>query len=860
MTSDRTPTPAEQRLIEFADLIFRGKHASRTGIDPEQAELIVRLKQGDRVPPFDATVFQPRKEHLMSLVTTAPAGAMPGSGTIAAPPNGKLPYPMLSYPRARSWRPTLLQFVSAAVLLALIGGLIFGITQNRNNANPTIPAVIQGSPSPEASPLGSDWGQFRGGVERTGYSTDPGPGGDLHLRWSFSADESLNGIMEAEGKVVAYGSDGTLYVVDALTGEQLWAAALSGTQFVDSGTAPLPVIQDGVVYASNFSGVLSALDANTGEQLWTWNSPSGAVAALAVEGGEVFLTSGEDRMHVLDQSKGVELRSFAIQSAPASYPTIDGDRIYFPGNDGDVYALDRTTGEVIWNAGTDNVQRLAALSNGRVFVPTVDGALLAIDANTGKLLWRTDPLGPEALNPVVTDSIVVLAVQSNNVRGFDPATGDLIWTYDTPELATESPHGAGSTVYLNIAQSRYEALDLATGKLLTQVDTPGAGSTAAISGQMLFVSGVDGPLRAFGPGQGNATSSVATPPAVAEQPSAPAKAATPVAVAPVAGDIQADLVLTLPWPMSSPMAMIRPAPDGSIWWFRGDNTLHILDRDGNLIEERSYQARSPMGEFQWLTQDPFDSETGGAFADVIWLPDGRIAVVDPGNGRIQFLDQTGKVTGAWGSYGSDDGQFITPIGLALSPHNEIAVVDIGRDDVQWFDLDGHFLRKLTTGADGLDFVNPIGLVYDSHGNFWVLDNAGKLSKYGSDGQPLFWIGNGAIDRPGYFSNPPGFTIDDQDRVWVADQWNYRVQVFDPQGNLLSIWDACNTDANCFRNADILLIGGNGFVYVDDYDPNGVEEGRLMKFHITSMPEVPMMAAATPAAAGLATPVASPVAG
>ena len=31
--------------------------------------------------------------------------------------------------------------------------------------------------------------QFRGGAARTGYSSDPGPGGNLDLRWSFTTDE-----------------------------------------------------------------------------------------------------------------------------------------------------------------------------------------------------------------------------------------------------------------------------------------------------------------------------------------------------------------------------------------------------------------------------------------------------------------------------------------------------------------------------------------------------------------------------------------------------------------------------------------------------------------------------------------------
>jgi hypothetical protein len=33
------------------------------------------------------------------------------------------------------------------------------------------------------------------------------------------------------------------------------------------------------------------------------------------------------------------------------------------------------------------------------------------------------------------------------------------------------------------------------------------------------------------------------------------------------------------------------------------------------------------------------------------------------------------------------------------------------------------------------------------------------------------------DGPGEFSLPAGLTIDEQDRIWVADSFNRRVQVF-----------------------------------------------------------------------------------
>jgi len=52
-------------------------------------------------------------------------------------------------------------------------------------------------------------------------------------------------------------------------------------------------------------------------------------------------------------------------------------------------------------------------------------------------------------------------------------------------------------------------------------------------------------------------------------------------------------------------------------------------------------------------------------------------------------------------------------------------------------------------------------------NVQIFDRAGQL---------LMAFG-GSGDGPGEFSLPSGITIDDRDRIWVADSYNRRVQVF-----------------------------------------------------------------------------------
>jgi DNA-binding beta-propeller fold protein YncE len=84
---------------------------------------------------------------------------------------------------------------------------------------------------------------------------------------------------------------------------------------------------------------------------------------------------------------------------------------------------------------------------------------------------------------------------------------------------------------------------------------------------------------------------------------------------------------------------------------------------------------------------------------------------------------------------------------------------------------------------------------DGYGNARVHKFSKDLQLVKSWGEP----GNG----PGQFNLPHGLWIDRRGRLLVADRENDRVQVFDQDGNLLTIWP-------------VELIGG-AFFYVDADD-------------------------------------------
>ena len=82
---------------------------------------------------------------------------------------------------------------------------------------------------------------------------------------------------------------------------------------------------------------------------------------------------------------------------------------------------------------------------------------------------------------------------------------------------------------------------------------------------------------------------------------------------------------------------------------------------------------------------------------------------------------------------------------------------------------------------------------------------------------------GATTEPGEFLRPRALAIDDQDRIYVADSCNHRIQVFDTQGKLLNAWGTRGTAPGQMSYPYDLAIGPDGALYVCEYGNQRVQK-------------------------------------
>ena len=103
--------------------------------------------------------------------------------------------------------------------------------------------------------------------------------------------------------------------------------------------------------------------------------------------------------------------------------------------------------------------------------------------------------------------------------------------------------------------------------------------------------------------------------------------------------------------------------------------------------------------------------------------------------------------------------------------------------------EGHPLEHPRPPLPPIDgyFRQVTDMTWDSHGNTYISDGYinSRVAKIGPDGRWLTSWGSFGSE-PGQFNTLHSIAADAQDRIYVADRGNRRIQVFDPDGKLLKI--------------------------------------------------------------------------
>jgi DNA-binding beta-propeller fold protein YncE len=209
---------------------------------------------------------------------------------------------------------------------------------------------------------------------------------------------------------------------------------------------------------------------------------------------------------------------------------------------------------------------------------------------------------------------------------------------------------------------------------------------------------------------------------------------------------------------------------------------------------------------------------------------GHVFVGELGNNRIQKFDANGTFLTKWGGPGSGDGQFAGPDGVAVDASGNVYVADLMNYRVQKFDGSGTFLTKWgSLGSGDGQFNRPAAIAVDGSGNVYVVEFFGnRVQKFDGNGTFLAkWGTVGTAD--GQFVGPEGIAIDASGNVYVADLGNDRIQKFDASGTFLTKWGIPGRRAGGFDTLIDVAVDPSGNVYATDLGQGDLTLQRIQKF-------------------------------
>lgn len=192
---------------------------------------------------------------------------------------------------------------------------------------------------------------------------------------------------------------------------------------------------------------------------------------------------------------------------------------------------------------------------------------------------------------------------------------------------------------------------------------------------------------------------------------------------------------------------------------------------------------------------------------------GRILITDWERRELLRYDSDDGGVEVFGDAG--DLQLKLPLGLGLGPDDTIYVADAGLRTVLSFDAAGRYLgafgsaENLTNPADVA--VSPDGsrlFVADSRAHRIVaIDRAsGEVaSSFGLEGE-----------GPGEFRFPTSLAFGSDERLYVADQENSRIQIFSPEGEFLEEFGGAATGMKTLDKPRDVAFDESGAIYVADF--------------------------------------------
>lgn len=242
---------------------------------------------------------------------------------------------------------------------------------------------------------------------------------------------------------------------------------------------------------------------------------------------------------------------------------------------------------------------------------------------------------------------------------------------------------------------------------------------------------------------------------------------------------------------------------------------------------------NPYEEVPGIWAELPDGRNWGSTSTVYYAGNGNIWAAERcgGNGNcmdtpdvdpVNLIDPDGNILKSFGK-----GMMVWPHGIHVDKDANVWIAD-GRGDeergvghqVHKFDSDGNLLMSLgvagKAGKGNYQFDQPCDVLVAPNGDIFIADGHSpkgnnRIVKYNAKGEYIMEFGGTGAEF-GEMYEPHSLAMDSAGRLFVADRYNDRVQIFDQEGKFLMSWRQ-------FGRPSGVYIDKKDILYVADSESN-----------------------------------------
>jgi outer membrane assembly lipoprotein YfgL len=259
--------------------------------------------------------------------------------------------------------------------------------------------------------------------------------------------------------------------------QAVWSANVGPVDF------PLDLhVLEGRAYLASSNGTVAVLDAQTGSDVWRTTVETPLSAGVGSDGRFVAVVSRANELLVLEAGKIVWRQK--LKALTLTAPLVAGARVFALSTDRNVSAFDAATGQRLWQQQKSGDALVLGQSGlltavGDTLIVGFGGRVAGLNPLNGSVRWETAVVNARGTNEVerLVDVVSGISREGSNLclRAFqyavscmDAASGRLLWS--KPAIGSNGVSGDATRVYGSEADGKLSAWSRKDGEKAWTLD------------------------------------------------------------------------------------------------------------------------------------------------------------------------------------------------------------------------------------------------------------------------------------------------------------------------------------------------------------------------------------------------------